>query len=506
MHRIDVSVVVTLHRERQYLARTLASLSEAAAFACAHGIAVELVAVLDCADCATTAVFRNADLSGFANTQAVEVEFGSVSLSRNAGCSVAAGTYIDVIDGDDLVSYSSIVLMFAEAEQHGPTAVLVPKFSFGFGARYYTVEYFSQHDISAIGIVKYPLFTAKIFAHRSLFAQNQYLDLPLSRGYAYEDWHFNCNAMALGYRFVAVENTVLFYRQRWDSRNHRADRVSTRQIPPSRLFQPRTFLDFFASDARQTDQLIERVAPQTRGARVLDDPIYRDFIARANAIDPAVEIGRYHWNCQGHFSNVFDPAVGFCYYRTCEVVADGEFDAVFLLPGNVSGDSFDPVESTMHDLAGRSPQTRILALLDESRIVGLEADLPPSVVAVDLPLLCYGLSMEDRDLVCLKLLQSSAFAASMHCTPSTFARRFFARYGVLLQDRHITCYRTADHSMRNDGYPFIDPTAFEFVSAHIDLIDQVVAFDQETLAADRRRLPGMHEKWILDPMTTSAAA
>ena len=55
---IDVSVVPTLHREGKYLARTLRSLSEAAAFARTQGITVELVAVQDRADHATRTIFE----------------------------------------------------------------------------------------------------------------------------------------------------------------------------------------------------------------------------------------------------------------------------------------------------------------------------------------------------------------------------------------------------------------------------------------------------------------
>src|SRR6516164_2922543 len=122
---IDVSTVVTLHREGKYLARTLRSLSEAATFAADSDLKTELVAVFDRSDPLTREVFRAADLSALRAVQIIEANHGSVSLSRNAGCRAAIGEWLDLIDGDDLTSYCSIARMAKIGRERGAKCVLV---------------------------------------------------------------------------------------------------------------------------------------------------------------------------------------------------------------------------------------------------------------------------------------------------------------------------------------------------------------------------------------------
>lgn len=493
MPAIDVSAIVTLHRGTKYLARTLASLSEAARFARARGLRIELVAVLDRPDQAMRAAWQDAEVSAFDNVVSITVDNGSPGLSRNDGCAVATGTYLDLIDGDDLISYSYFVRMHEAAWQLGPGAILVPCVSFGFGGAYYTVEYFSQIDVIAMAMITEHLLTVKIFAHRTLFAENRYIDIPSSSGYAFEDWHFSCNAIALGYRFFAVDGTALFYRQRVGSVNDRAMHMSTRQIPPSALFRPPIFLSRFADEAYRLEQAGTPSPLPTRGAGVLDDPVYRDIIVHANAIDPAVELGRYQWNCLGHYSNLQPPELGLAYFRACKTVGDLEFDQVFLLPGLASSLSPDPVAQAMHAAAIREPAARILALYDGTPV----RPSPSAVTALDLRLLCGSLPEANRDVIALKLLQSAAGSAALHCDPSDFARRFFSRFAILLRDRHVTCYRPADRYHSVGGLMFADPAPFAFVSEHLDVIDRIVVSDRETMDADLRRLSGMGDKWDL---------
>jgi hypothetical protein len=257
------------------------------------------------------------------------------------------------------------------------------------------------------------------------------------------------------------------------------------------------FLRLCAGDNRELGvQRGRTTVPVARGAAVLEEPIYRDLIMRANAIDPAVDLGHYLWECAGHFNNYSDPTVGIAYYRLCEMVGDTQFDAVFLLPGGAPDGSVDPVATAMINLAIRDPGARILALHDAGPQSYLDLyQFLPSALVLDLQQ--YNLTAEDRDLVCLKLLQACASEASIHFAPSAFAGSFFARLSTVLREQHNVCYRSGDQTRDLNGFRFIDPTSFEFVSEYIESISQVVAFDQETIDADRLRLPDVEKKWFL---------
>ena len=343
--------------------------------------------------------------------------------------------------------------------------------------------------------MKYPLYSARILARRTLFENLKFVDLPISSGYAYEDWHFNCNAVALGYRYFAVEGAAVFYRQRFDSRNHDADAISVRQIPPSQLFEPRVFLRLCSGEIRQLARRRgQTIAPVARGAAVFEDPVYRDLITRANAIDPAVDLGHFSWDSEGHYNNHADSTVGVAYYRICEMVGDTQFEAVFLPFGGMPNGGADLAATAIHELILANPGSRALVLLDESSALDQASlILPPSVLVLDLAQ--YDILSEDRELVCLKLLEASASAAVLHFTPSPFAHRFLARFGSLLRNNLKICYRLADQMTNTHGFQFVDPTQFEFISEHIDIIDRVVVFDRETFDADRFRLPDVRNKW-----------
>lgn len=493
---IDVSTVVTLHREGKYLARTLRSLSEAAAFAGQQGVRTELVAVLDRSDDTTRAVLAGADLSAFQAHQVLEVDHGSVSLSRNDGCDAASGTWLDLIDGDDLTSWTALARMFEAAQRHGPECILVPKFSFGFGAKYFTVEYFSQHQIPSLSIVTAGLYTSKVFYHRSLHDAVRYQDVPLGKGYAYEDWHFHCNAMAAGYRFVAVDGVALLYRQRIGSRNHTANSVSARLIPPSDLFRPEVFRRVFAADMQRYGLADPPALPKPRGVEVFGNQDYRAIVARANAIDPAVDIGHFTWDCLGHFGNALDPHAGTAYYRLCEEV-DGRFDEVFLLS---SGPEASEVLAALRGIATTHPRRSILVLLDHVPDPDWLEGLPSaaSVQPVYLPAACGNLAPDHRDLLCFKLIQATSAGARLHIAPCAFGRRFLTRFAPVLETNRVIVHRPPDPvCVDRTGCTTVDPVYFNAISENLSAIAEVACSDERTLRLDRSRLRYDTAKWKL---------
>ena len=504
-HRIDVSMIVTLHREGRYLNRTLTSLQQAAESARAAGLNLELVAVVDQIDRLTDGVLQNARLSAFDTIQRVEVDYGSPGRSRNVGCALATGTYLLHAGGADLISHSLPERMVEAAAQLGPRAILVPKFCFAFGMQYRTVEFFSQAEIPSAGIVGTPLFGASMFYHRSLAAVTGFADVGNFGMDSFEDWHFNCSAIAQGYCFVAVEGTALFCRQRQVGVSRQFDSMSCRQPPPADLFRPSVFLRTFAGEVARLEREGGQCSLPRRGSAVLQDSVYRALIARANAIDPAIELGWYSGGHVGHFTNVARPDLGLAYYRACEIAGDGSFDAVFLLPGSLAAHGGDTIACALRNFAERRPSARVLAIIDEGHPAPQRIGaLPASVVQLDLTLLRASLEPEDRDVICLRLLQSCASGMPLHCAPSPFVQRFFARFAALLKGTDITCYRPADRRQTSHGGLFIDPAPFEFVSEHIDAITRIVVADQATMNADQRRLPGARGKWVL--LTANAEA
>jgi glycosyltransferase involved in cell wall biosynthesis len=482
MSGLDISIVLTLHREGKYLPRTLMSLSEAAVFATRAGLSLECVAVFDKSDALTRGAFACTRLEGLAAVQTIDAENGCVSRSRNDGCAAVRGKYTFILDGDDLISYSIFPRMLRDAERFGPKTILTPKFLFGFGRSFFSVEYFDSDDIHAEDMVFQHLFNSRIFAHNTLFRSLSYEPVAHRGGHAFEDWHFNCQAMARGYSFRTVEQTAWFYRQRLDSRNHEAEAITTRQILPSELFDPAVFL-------RTCPAAAPRSAPSPsvpRGGKVLNDPVYVDLLAHANRIDPSLFIGNYHWRSIGHFNNLTNGSIGGAYRFVCEIVGTARFGAIFFLSSDRTVPA--PVLERMVSLATERPRQKVAAWFNgEGAAHNSLEEMPPAVHALDFGRMFPYLEATARDVLCLKLLEACGGTASLHFVASSFAHRFFSRFKAVLGGRSTTYYRSPCEIQLDGGEAFRESESFQFISEYIDDLDEIVPLDSESTVFDQRR-------------------
>ena len=243
----DVSVILNIHRESGYVLRTLRSLDEAASFARDEGIHSELIVVLDRADELTRNVTKSAICCGFETVRYVEADHGSLGLARNTGIAAANGKYVWTADADDLVSYNCITVMHAMAEAT-PGSVVFPEYRLAFGDSYFCIKFFDDSIVDAADILYGHGYGSRIFLRRDVFNDLQFDDLRLSQGFAYEDWHLNCELKARGFRFLVGSQTALYYRTRKGSLCSEADAISTRQIPDTTLHNPELLQRCIASD------------------------------------------------------------------------------------------------------------------------------------------------------------------------------------------------------------------------------------------------------------------
>ncbi|MGO4707144.1 glycosyltransferase [Microvirga sp. 2MCAF38] len=498
MPSIDVSLILTLHREGRYVRRSLASLAEAATYARAIGITTELVAVFDCADEATQSAFKSFDLSAFATVNVLRVSNGSLGPSRNDGCAAASGTYLATADADDLVSFNYIERMFFHAERAGHKTILVPQFLLAFGTTYHIAEYSDLADISPLSLIKDHPYLSRVFFHRSLFDELKYQDARLTKGYAYEDWHFNCSAIALGYTFNAAQEVVLFYRQRKGGLLNQANSISTRQIAPSILFQAEYYLPQCAPHAERFRREGDwRTDIKPLGKAILDNPVFQELMLAANAIDPAIEIECFRDAVYFNYLSS-DIGVGTAYAQLCQLVGDRKFDEVFLLPFLTVGGADRYILNVMHELVALRPDASILVLFGEPfERYGWLDELPKGTLHINLPALFPNLGDEDRELICFKLLQASAPNARIHVKSSSFGQKFFARFAPVLKQNDPVYYRFSDGRNFYDAFSFVEPSAFHFVSEHIEFLDKIVCDNAGISVSDQNRIRIAPEKWQL---------
>ena len=246
--QVDLTLVVNIHSGTNYLARTMLSLEEAARYAGALGIRCELLFVMDRSPPEAIAWVEDYRSDAFASRKIIKVDNGSLGLSRNDGIDTARGGIVLFCDEDDLVSYNIVAEFYVRSKAGGPRTVVVPEYFLVFGARFYTSRYFGSGVYSPLLFIADHPFTSRICIHRSVAESIRYADVRLSSGFAYEDYHFNSKLAALGFTFDAAPNTIVFYREKSQSLLQSMRSISTRQIPPTPLFEPPTYLSVCASD------------------------------------------------------------------------------------------------------------------------------------------------------------------------------------------------------------------------------------------------------------------
>ena len=208
---IDVSVVMTLHSEGFIVHRTFRALQAAIGLARKQGLSFEVVAVLDKVSdpiLKNTVEKWSSILDGIVSTH--EVDFGALSLARNFGISNSKGEFISILDGDDL--YGENWLYSAHqvcAKDHRTIAHPEAFFSFPFEP---FLRLLNKDELTYLDLMNHNKWPALLMAHRDIFTRIPYI--KDDQTFAYQDWLWNCETAAKGYRHVLAPRTLMAIRQK----------------------------------------------------------------------------------------------------------------------------------------------------------------------------------------------------------------------------------------------------------------------------------------------------
>jgi hypothetical protein len=230
----DISAVLNVHREGALAAATLRSYRDCVAEAQRAGLTVETIAVLDRTDEATRAIF--ADFAARGGT-VVETDFGDQGLARNEGAARAHGTAVAFLDGDDLWSLNWLAEAWRLFAAAGPKTIVHPEFDLFFGTSRDILVNVDQTDPSFDPeFLRYGNYwDALCLAARDTFLSVPYAARDLRAGFAYEDWHWNCETIAAGLTHRVALGTIHFKRHRPQSQTVEA-RSQRALARPTALF------------------------------------------------------------------------------------------------------------------------------------------------------------------------------------------------------------------------------------------------------------------------------
>ena len=505
MKKIDVSIVLNMHREALYLQPTLSSLEACAYEAKKQGITVELIAVFDRPDTPTIEIFNANHFENFENIQSIQVDVGSLGLARNAGIAIAQGEFIWTSDADDLVSSNSITALVETAREYPnePIAIFL-EYLIAFGNQFHVVRYFDSDWLTAADFAYQHPYVSRIFAKKSIFEAHPYQDLKVTTGFAYEDWDFNCRLIAAGINFKIARNTIIFYRQRSNSLLQQANAQSAKIIPHSSLFSPqglkfnlkkskqrrsdwKAFLKErkelhsinFSNEIFQNQTLIHYILD----AAHLDPEVQPNLIEAAHSYNP-IPWNQEHWGMS--LERFFD-LVGFDY-----------FSDVVLLPWLKPGGAEKYILHILDQLSKQGLAKRILVIAGQSANQHQWiSKLPPGSVFIDLfSTFPYHNEEERRMLATRAILALTNKKSRLHLKASEFADTMMDRFGPAFSaSMEIIYYRFSNGRYSWRGENITGPWTINFLRNNIRHIHTIISDCKNIVSNDRKLFPSEVQKY-----------
>lgn len=504
MNKIDVSIILNMHREALFLRPTLLSLQACALEAKKHNINVELIAIFDRSDDLTEQVFDTTLLQGFCNIQKRHIDVGSLGLARNAGIEIAEGEFIWTTDADDLASKNSIVELYKIAKNNiNSKIVIFMDYLIAFGARYHVARYPISELLTAADFAYQHSYVSRLFIKKSAFDSLQYLDLKVTTGFAYEDWDFNTRLFAANFKFLIAPNTILFYRQRPDSLLTQANATSAKIIPHSQLFSPAVFGTAMKNSRKLNNnwkiflQKREDFHHRNFVHELLASEELVSYLKDAANLDPEVELTKIE-NTTSYSSIPWNSKHwGFYLEKFYELMGNNSFSDVILLPWLKPGGAEKYILNILQELAEVQPDSHFLV------ITGQKSNkhewihlLPKKTVFIDLfnsfPLLN---NFEKNAMLARALLAVTNKNSRLHLKTSPFTHDFMESYSSILEAQFTTIYyRFCDDTYRWNDSRFNIPWSISFLRKHFNFINLFISDCKSIVNYDSLLFSSSHKK------------
>lgn len=208
--RVDMSVIVTAHREGILAHKTMLSIFRATNKLEDIGLSYEIIVHIDNGSKETVDYFER-----YENDDRVRVlrnTFGDLSESRNFSVNSALGKYIAFIDADDLCSEGWLANSYTSIKDR-TEAVARYSYTITFGNEETVVT--DNEDVSLSDKNMY-LFDSNMNGSSFVCRKEIYQDTPQRKNtppYGSEDWQWTVDTMSKGIEHIAVPETAHFYRK-----------------------------------------------------------------------------------------------------------------------------------------------------------------------------------------------------------------------------------------------------------------------------------------------------
>ena len=228
-NNLSLGVVLTAHGEGAMAAVSYNSLLQACHYAETRGVEIEKMVVLDKPSSQTSATFEGLDNG----TRILETDLGDQGLVRNVAVESSNCDLIAFLDGDDLWGENWLYEAHAYLSNQDDKTIAHPEFNWFFqGVSSVLIGLDQQDPVFASDFLRFGNYwDAMCMAHRSAHRAIPYCERKIKEGFAFEDWHWNCETVWHGFNHKIVNDTIHFKRRRQNSQTLEAS--GTKSLMPA---------------------------------------------------------------------------------------------------------------------------------------------------------------------------------------------------------------------------------------------------------------------------------
>lgn len=210
--KIVLSIIITAHNEGIYLHKSVLSIERALELIPEKKY--EIILSLDNPDSETIRVANS--LKKNKNIVIFKSSFGNPADNRNFAISKANGKFITLLDGDDLISREWFKNGLDTLKKN-KGAIVRPEIHAMFGSYMNSLVVWkmrnsSNKDIDAIQMSYWNIWTLPLISETKT-VKSILFKRPVD-GFGFEDYLFNCEAIAKNIPIIIAPRTTFFYRQR----------------------------------------------------------------------------------------------------------------------------------------------------------------------------------------------------------------------------------------------------------------------------------------------------
>jgi hypothetical protein len=152
----------------------------------------------------------------------VKTDYGNLSKARNYAISLVKSPYVSIHDADDFISLNWLQELANKSDNFTvKNLIFHPKVNYYFGTDeriMWSPCMIDDHvTIKWSNILVDNFWTSCSAGYRGLYEENPYIPIDKAKGIGFEDWSWNVKMITNGFEHIAIPDTTLFVRLKYQN-------------------------------------------------------------------------------------------------------------------------------------------------------------------------------------------------------------------------------------------------------------------------------------------------